>query len=103
MAEEMKVRKLGGDGIIAEVDGGYFGGYVKPANHVENRRDRRLACNQNGKRKAVVVIRERNGRSLPAVFRSAPKDRLFHSSVRASPRERLLTRTKEALGMRCMP
>jgi transposase-like protein len=26
-----------------EVDGGYFGGYVKPANHKEHRRDRRLA------------------------------------------------------------
>src|SRR5882757_8596040 len=43
MAEEMKGRKLGGDGIVAEVDGGYFGGYVKPANLRENRRDRRLA------------------------------------------------------------
>jgi hypothetical protein len=43
---------------------------VKPANHRENRRDRRLARNQNGKRKAVVIIRERNGRSLPAVFRT---------------------------------
>jgi hypothetical protein len=70
MAEEMKGRKLGGAGIVAEVDGGYFGGYVKPANHVENRRDRRLARNQTGKRKAVVIIRERNGRSLPAVFRT---------------------------------
>jgi transposase-like protein len=70
MAEEMKVRKIGGDGIVAEIDGGYFGGYVKPANHVENRRDRRLAHNQTGKRKAVIIIRERNGHSLPAVFRS---------------------------------
>ena len=32
MAEEMKGRKLGGEGKVAEVDGGYFGGYVKPAN-----------------------------------------------------------------------
>src|SRR6202171_5236017 len=70
MAEEMKGRKLGGDGIVAEVDGGYFGGYVKPANYRENRRDRRLASNQNGKRKAVVIIRERNGNSVPAVFRT---------------------------------
>jgi hypothetical protein len=31
MAEEMKGRKLGGEGIVAEIDGGYFGGYVKPA------------------------------------------------------------------------
>src|SRR6185437_7563488 len=68
MAEEMKGRVVGGAGKTAEVDGGYFGGYVKPANHRENRRDRRLAINQNGKRKAVVIIRERNGHSVPAVF-----------------------------------
>jgi hypothetical protein len=43
---------------------------VKPANHVENRVDRRLAANQSGKRKVVVVVRERNGNSVPAVFRS---------------------------------
>ena len=35
MAEEMKGRKLGGEGKVAEIDGGYFGGYVKPANHRE--------------------------------------------------------------------
>ena len=33
---------IGGEGKVAEVDGGYFGGYVKPANFRENRRDRRL-------------------------------------------------------------
>ncbi len=45
-------------------------GYQKPANHKENRRDRRLAVNQNGKRKSVIIVRERNGKSVPAVFRS---------------------------------
>src|SRR6202049_4854377 len=70
MAEEMKGRIVGGEGRVAEVDGGYFGGYVKPANLRENRRDRRLARNQNGKRKVVVIVRERNGNSVPAVFRS---------------------------------
>lgn len=70
MAEEMKGRVVGGEGKTAEIDGGYFGGYVKPANHRENRRDRRLAHNQSGKRQAVVIIRERDGKSLPAVFRS---------------------------------
>jgi transposase-like protein len=70
MAEELKGRIIGGEGKVAEVDGGYFGGYVKPSNHVENRRDRRLARNQSGKRKVVVVIRERGGNSLPAVFKS---------------------------------
>jgi transposase-like protein len=70
MAEEMKGRVVGGEGRVAEVDGGYFGGYVKPANQKEYRRDRRYARNQNGKRKVVVVIRERGGNSVPAVFGS---------------------------------
>ena len=42
MAEEMKGRVVGGEGKVAEVDGGYFGGYVKPANLKENRIDRRF-------------------------------------------------------------
>ena len=32
MAEELKGRTVGGEGKTAEVDGGYFGGYMKPAN-----------------------------------------------------------------------
>ncbi len=70
MASELKGMHLGGAGETVEVDGGYFGGYIKPANHKEYRRDRRLAKNQNGKRKVVVVMRERGGRTLPAVFKS---------------------------------
>lgn len=70
MAEELKGRVIGGKGKIAEVDGGYFGGYSKPANLKINRRDRRFAENQTGKRQVVVVVRERNGNSLPAVFKS---------------------------------
>jgi hypothetical protein len=70
MGIELKGRIVGGEGKEVEIDGGHFGGYVKPANHKDNRRDRRLASNQNGKRKAVVVIRERNGNSVPAVFKN---------------------------------
>jgi transposase-like protein len=70
MAGEFKNRMVGGEGKTAEVDGGYFGGYVKPSNLKENRRDRRLAINQNGKRQCVVIIRERNGNSVPAVFKA---------------------------------
>jgi transposase-like protein len=70
MAEEMKGRVVGGEGKTAEVDGGYFGGYRKPANFAENRVDRRLARHQTGKRKVVVIVRERSGNSIPAVFRS---------------------------------
>jgi hypothetical protein len=36
MAEEMKGRIVGGEGKSVEVDGGYFGGYVKPANRKED-------------------------------------------------------------------
>lgn len=70
MAIEMRGRHVGGPGTVAEIDGGYFGGYVKPANHRENRRDRRFRYNQSGKRECVVIVRERNGQSLPAVFRT---------------------------------
>jgi transposase-like protein len=70
MAAEVRTQVVGGAGRKAEIDGGYFGGYVKPANLRENRRDRRLRQNQSGKRKVVVVIRERDGKTLPGVFRS---------------------------------
>src|SRR5438132_1193142 len=50
MAAEMRGRVIGGNGKVAEVDSGYFGGYVKPANLAEYRRDRRFKFNQSGKR-----------------------------------------------------
>ena len=53
----MKGQRLGGKGEVVEIDGAYFGGYVKPANHKENRRDRRRSENQSGKRRPVVVVR----------------------------------------------
>lgn len=62
LASEVKGYQLGGTGKTVEVDGAYFGGYAKPANHRENRRDRRLVRNQTGKRQCVVVIRQRDGR-----------------------------------------
>lgn len=70
MAHEVSQSKIGGEGKRAEVDGGYFGGYVKPANNREDRKDRRLRHNRSGKRKVVVVIRERGGNTLPGVFRT---------------------------------
>ncbi|MGB5083631.1 MAG: IS1595 family transposase [Methylocystis silviterrae] len=70
MAEEMKGRVVGGAGGEVEIDGGYFGGYVKPANYKENRRDRRFGVNQSGARQCVVIVRERDGKSVPAVFRA---------------------------------
>ena len=70
MASEIKGETVGGDGETVEVDGAYFGGHVRPTNLRENRRDRRLPQNQSGKRKVVVVVRERGGSTLPAVFKS---------------------------------
>src|ERR1700716_579612 len=70
MASEVRQTAIGGEGKRAEIDGGYFGGDVKPAHRRENRRDRRLRQYQSGKRRVVVVIRERNGRTLPGVFHS---------------------------------
>jgi transposase-like protein len=52
-----------------EVDGAYFGGHVKPENEKADRKDRRLAEEQTGKRQVVVVARERGGRTLPFVVR----------------------------------
>ena len=48
-----------------------------PRTLIENRRDRRLVRNQNGKRKVVVVVRERGGNSVPAVFKSEAKAMAF--------------------------
>ena len=64
MAREFGERELNG---IVEIDGGYFGGYVKPENRKEDRKDRRLSFNRSGKRQCVVIMRERKGRSLPFV------------------------------------
>jgi transposase-like protein len=67
VAAESKNRTASGD---VEIDGAYFGGYVKPANRKEDRIDRRLLEHQTGKRRVVVIMRERAGRTLPFVFRS---------------------------------
>lgn len=67
MMQEQAERQLNG---IVEIDGGYFGGYVKPENRKEDRRDRRLLANRTGKRQCVVIMRERGGRSLPFVVAS---------------------------------
>jgi transposase-like protein len=64
MAREQEGRTL--DGIV-EMDGAYFGGYVKPENYAAERKDRRLKENRSGKRQCVVVMRERGGKSLPFV------------------------------------
>ena len=53
-----------------EVDGAYFGGYIKPANLKEHRLDRRTRYVQNGKREVVVAMRQRGGDTLTSVFKA---------------------------------
>jgi len=66
MAIEQQERKLDGE---IEIDGGYFGGYVKPENRKEDRKDLRLKANRSGKRECVVIMRERRGKSLAFVVK----------------------------------
>ncbi len=66
-AEQQSEELLTGD---VELDGGYFGGHIRPANHKKNRIDRRRAEYQTGKRQVVVVMRERTGRTFTRVFKS---------------------------------
>ena len=53
-----------------EIDGAYFGGTIRQENRKADRKGRRLAEHQTGKRRVVVVMRERGGRTLLFVARS---------------------------------
>lgn len=64
MASEHDGAQLAGH---VEIDGAYFGGHIRPENRKEDRIDRRLSQHQTGKRRCVVVMRERTGRTLPFV------------------------------------
>lgn len=66
LALETKDETLDND---VEIDGAYFGGHIRPANQEINRVDRRLIRNQTGKRRVVVALRERGGRTLTNVSR----------------------------------
>lgn len=78
MASEVAEAELQGD---VEVDGAYFGGYIRPANKKSKRIDRRLAKNQNGKRRVVIVARQRGGRTLTTVRHSEAEGVEFVGSV----------------------
>lgn len=73
----MKIREALGLAIdnsalsgVVEIDGAYLGGYVKPANKRTDRKDRRLAENQTGKRQVIIAMRERKGRTRAYVVKS---------------------------------
>ena len=58
--------KLALSGVV-EIDGAWFGGHVRPRNHRLERIDRRRREHQNGKRRCVVVMRQRGGPTAPIV------------------------------------
>lgn len=65
MAAETREVRLSG---TVEVDGAAFGGHVRPANRREDRVDRRLFDNRSDKRRVVVVLRQRQGRTVARTF-----------------------------------
>jgi len=67
LAAEQATSELTGE---VEIDGAYFGGYVKPANNRADRKDRRRKVHQSGKRQVVVVARERDGETMTQVHRT---------------------------------
>lgn len=65
------------DGVV-EMDAMYVGGHIKPKNKAVDRVDRRLAENQNGKRMAVMTLRQRGGRTLSAAVPGERSDVAWH-------------------------
>jgi transposase-like protein len=74
MASEQRGIMLDGE---IEVDGAFFGGHVQQKNRKKDRIDRRKAIHQTGKRRSVVVARERGGNAVTGVFRSERKSTDF--------------------------
>lgn len=72
IAAEREHLKL--DGTV-EMDGMYVGGHMRPANRAEERVDRRVAENQNGKRMAIIAMRERQGKGGRTLAAAAPDER----------------------------
>jgi transposase-like protein len=67
LASEMQGFGLSGE---VEIDGAYFGGHIRPENRKEDRIDRRLKEHQTGRRRVVVALRERQGRTRTFVVHS---------------------------------
>jgi transposase-like protein len=90
-----------------EIDGAYFGGKSKEKNVKAERKDRRLAEEQTGKRQSVVVARERDGRTFTTVATSeaaaVPTIRqVVQPGVQSSMPTKLLVGIAYTLIMRCI-
>lgn len=65
LAAETRDVRLAGD---VKVDGAAFGGHVRPADRREDRVDRRLLKHRSARRRIVVALRQRGGRTLTRTF-----------------------------------
>ncbi len=90
-AEQIKGELSG----VVEVDGAYFGGHVRKENEAKDRKDRRKAENQTGKRQSVVVLRERGGRTFPFVV---PREAAAIPTIRAKVAPGSVLHADEAAG-----
>jgi transposase-like protein len=87
LAAETAKLKLGNS---VEVDGAYFCGHVRPANRKTDRVDRRLLQNRTDKRRVVMALRQRSGRTLTRSFRlesdgiTFARERIVEGSVVAA-------------------
>ena len=67
LADETDHSRLSGE---VEIDGCYVGGVVRKSNYKTARSDRRLKSNRSPRRRVVIALRERGGRTLPFVRRT---------------------------------
>ena len=54
---------------VVEIDGAWFGGYIRPENYRAARIDRRRREHQNGKRLCIVAMRQRGGKTVTTVVK----------------------------------
>lgn len=70
LASEIANATLSGE---IEIDGMHTGGKIRPANLKENRVDRRRAPNQSDKRRVVIALRARKGRTHTFIGKHEPE------------------------------
>ncbi len=81
LREVMKIEQVDRtlDGEV-EIDGAYFGGFVRPENVRKLRMDRRRSLNKAGTRQVVVAARERGGKLLTNVYKKESGGNKFIAS-----------------------
>lgn len=101
MAEEMRGRKIGGEDKVCEIDGGFFGGYVKPANRKRNALT--AVCEKTNPASAAASSSFVSAAVIQYPAFSTPKARRFLGSKHASRKKRPFTLTTPKHGTNCTP